>query len=53
MILILRNSRFRLLWPSTLLNDAGMLTHLAIQGWLALIVTDSAFWVGAAAICLL
>ena len=46
MILILRNSRFRMLWLSSVVNYVGLMTYFTVQGWLALEVTDSAFWVG-------
>ena len=49
MLLIFQNPRFRLLWFSTVFNDAGLITHMMVHGWLALSVTDSPFWVGATA----
>jgi MFS family permease len=49
MFLILRNPRFRLLWTSIAFNDMGFIFLYMANGWLALTVTDSPFWVGAAA----
>ena len=49
MLLILRNSRFRLLWASAVVSEMGIMFHLTAHGWLTLTVTDSAFWVGAVA----
>ena len=49
MLLLFQNPRFRLLWFSTVFNDAGLITHMMVHGWLALSVTDSPFWVGATA----
>ncbi len=48
MLLILRNPRFRLLWTSAVVNEMGIMFHFTAHGWLALTVTDSPFWVGAA-----
>ena len=47
MHLILRNPRFRILWSSSVANFIGLTTYFTVHGWLALEVTDSAFWVGA------
>ncbi len=47
MLLILRNPRFRLLWISSVVNYTGLMFYFTVHGWLALAVTDSAFWVGA------
>ena len=47
MLLILRNPRFRILWSSSVANFIGLTTYFTVHGWLALEVTDSAFWVGA------
>ncbi len=47
MLLILRNSRFRLLWTSSVVSELGIMFHFTAHGWLTLTVTDSAFWVGA------
>ena len=49
MFLILRNSRFRLLWGSSVVSEMGIMFHITAHGWLTLTVTDSAFWVGAVA----
>ncbi|MCH8870519.1 MAG: MFS transporter [Chloroflexi bacterium] len=49
MLLVLRNARFRLLWISLAINYVGLMTYITVHGWLALTVTDSAFWVGATA----
>ena len=48
MILLLRNARFRLLWVGGLCSDMGLSMYWMSHGWLALQVSDSAFWVGAA-----
>ena len=47
MLLIIRNPRFRILWSSSAANFIGLTTYFTVHGWLALEVTDSAFWVGA------
>jgi MFS family permease len=49
MLLVFRNPRFRLLWISIVINYVGLMTYFAVHGWLALTVSDSAFWVGATA----
>jgi MFS family permease len=49
MNLILRNGQFRILWVSGLINDVGLTIYITVNGWLALTLTDSAFWVGAVA----
>ena len=49
MRVIFENSQFRRLWVSTVVNDAGLMIYFTVHGWLALTVTDSAFWVGATA----
>ena len=46
MLLILRNPRFRLLWSSSVVSEMGIMFHFTAHGWLALTVSDSAFWVG-------
>jgi len=38
----------RCLGASTLLNSVGMMGEVVVLGWLALTLTDSPFWVGAA-----
>lgn len=47
MLLVIRNPRFRLLWSSSVANFIGLTAYFTVHGWLALEVTDSAFWVGA------
>ena len=49
MRLLLNNPRFRLVWLVGIFDEAGLLVYFTVHGWLALIVTDSAFWVGATA----
>ena len=49
MRLILDNPRFRLLWASTAFSEVGEMLYFMVHGWLTLAVTDSPFWVGAAA----
>ena len=49
MILLVRNSKFRLLWVAGLFSDVAITLYILAHGWLALQVTDSAFWVGATA----
>ena len=49
MILLVRNSKFRLLWVAGLFSDVAITLYILAHGWLALLVTDSAFWVGATA----
>lgn len=49
MLLVFRNARFRLLWISVIINYVGLMTYFTVHGWLALTVSDSAFWVGATA----
>ena len=49
MILLVRNGKFRLLWIAGLFSDVAITMYILVHGWLALQVTDSAFWVGATA----
>ena len=49
MHLIFRNRQFRLFWTAGIFGDASLITHFTVHGWLALLVTDSPFWVGATA----
>ena len=49
MLLILRNPRFRLLWGSGAVGGFAATMFLMAHGWLVLKLTDSPFWVGAAA----
>ena len=45
--MLLHNRRFRFVWLMTLCDEAGLLVYFTVQGWLALMLTDSPFWVGA------
>ena len=49
MHLIFRNAQFRLFWTAGMFGDVSLITHFTVHGWLALLVTDSPFWVGATA----
>ena len=49
MLLIFRNPHFRLLWIAGAFNDMGLVMYFMVNGWLALTLTDSPFWVGATA----
>ena len=49
MELIVRNPMFRLLWLNGMFAQIGLMGFGMVHGWLALDVTDSVFWVGAAA----
>ncbi len=49
MHLIFRNPQFRLFWTAGMFGDVSLITHFTVHGWLALLVTDSPFWVGATA----
>lgn len=49
MLLILRHPQFRLLWASGAVGAIGGVMFMVAHGWLALTVSNSAFWVGAAA----
>ena len=49
MLLILRHPEFRLLWTSGALGALGATMFMMAHGWLALTVSNSPFWVGAAA----
>ena len=49
MHLIFRNPHFRLFWTAGLFGDVSLITYFTVHGWLALLVTDSPFWVGATA----
>ena len=46
MLLILHNSRFRRVWLNALTNDMALMVFFTVNGWLALSITDSAFWTG-------
>ena len=47
MLLLLTDSRFRLLWLGGVLAIFGYVMQGMVHGWLTLAVTNSAFWVGA------
>ena len=47
MLELFRNPRYRLLWINGAISDMGMVMFMMVHGWLALILTDSPFWVGA------
>ena len=47
MRLLLHNSRFRLVWFVYIFDEAGLMVYFTVQGWLALVLTNSPFWVGA------
>lgn len=49
MLLILRHPQFRLLWTSGAIGALGGIMFMMAHGWLALTVSNSPFWVGAAA----
>ena len=49
MLLILHNARFRLVWLNAITNDMALMVFFTVNGWLALSVTDSAFWTGVTA----
>ena len=49
MRLLLNNPRFRLVWLVYLFDEAGLMVYFTVHGWLVLMLTDSPFWVGAAA----
>lgn len=49
MRLLFQNKTFRLFWIAGLFIDLGLITGEVIGGWLALDVSNSAFWVGATA----
>ncbi len=49
MLTLLRDREFRVFWIASLFNDLAMITYFTVHGWLALQVSNSAFWVGATA----
>ena len=49
MLLILHNSRFRRVWLNAITNDMALMVFFTVNGWLALSITDSAFWTGVTA----
>jgi MFS family permease len=42
----LRNRNFRLFWSGNFLSNIGTWMQNVAQGWLVLVLTDSAFWLG-------
>jgi MFS family permease len=42
----LRNANFRLFWSGNFLSNIGTWMQNVAQGWLVLLLTDSAFWLG-------
>ena len=46
MLMLFHNRRFRFVWLMTLCDEAGLMVYFTVQGWLALMLTDSPFWVG-------
>ena len=49
LLTLFRDPRYRLLWINVVLSDMGFIMFVMVHGWLALILTDSPFWVGATA----
>jgi len=49
MRLLFSHRRFRFVWLVNICDEAGLLVYFTVQGWLALLLTDSAFWVGVTA----
>ena len=49
MLLLFKNKSFRRFFYGLLFDDAAMMVSPMLQGWIVLIQTDSAFWVGATA----
>ena len=49
MLAILRNPKYRFFFANSLCRDLGAIVFMVSNGWLALTLTDSAFWVGATA----
>ena len=47
MRLLLENKQFRIFWIAGVFSDLALITYFTVHGWLALQVSDSAFWVGA------
>ena len=46
MVRALRNPNFRLFWSGNFLSNIGTWMQNVAQGWLVLLLTDSAFWLG-------
>ena len=42
----LRNPNFRLFWSGNFLSNIGTWMQNVAQGWLVLLLTNSAFWLG-------
>ena len=42
----LRNRNFRLFWSGNFLSNIGTWMQNVAQGWLVLLLTNSAFWLG-------
>ena len=42
----LRNPNFRLFWSGNFLSNIGTWMQNVAQGWLVLVITNSAFWLG-------
>ncbi|MBM3948666.1 MAG: MFS transporter [SAR202 cluster bacterium] len=49
MLAILRHPKYRFFFANTLCRDLGVIVFFVSNGWLALTLTDSPFWVGATA----
>ena len=49
MLSLFKNQAFRRFFYGLLFDDAAMMVSPMLQGWIVLIQTDSAFWVGATA----
>ena len=47
MNLVLKNPQFRLLWFSAIFSSMARMMYFMVHGWLALVISDSPFWVGA------
>ncbi|MBM3945000.1 MAG: MFS transporter [SAR202 cluster bacterium] len=47
MFRLLIHPKFRLLFVNSMLGDMGNIAFFMTQGWVALLITDSPFWVGA------
>ena len=46
MVQALRNPNFRLFWSGNFLSNIGTWMQNVAQGWLVLLITNSAFWLG-------
>lgn len=47
----LRNPNFRLFWSGNFLSNIGTWMQNVAQGWLVLLLTNSAFWLGVVGFC--